>query len=263
MSVSYKGELSSSNLNTAFASKTQNNTLAGVQTFSGKTIHNGGADFDGVLTYAAVVDSSTTGSGQSISPTDIHVKLTHASLTSINNIGSPTSGKIHVLTNGKSSGVLSIVNNSGGTAANRIITGTGADLSLANGASVILIYDNNSTRWRVVGGSGGGSGWTESSQQTLAASGTITITTSDQFQQFIVAGNGAAVTLSSTPFGTSPPSAAASILVIGNSDTNTVSITFNDAANGCVGNFSTITLAKYETALFNYSPTQSRYVYVP
>lgn len=257
MSVSANSPVTSANVNAAFVSKTTASTMAGKLTTSG------GQDCGGVLTYAAVVDSSTTGSGQSITPTDIHIKLTHASLVSINNIASPTSGKIHVLTNGKSSGVLSIVNDSGGTAANRIITGTGADLSITNGGSVIVIYDNNSSRWRVVGGSGGGGNWTESSQQTLSASGTITITTSDMFQQFIVAGNGAAVTLSSTPFGTIPPNGAASIMLICNSDTDTVSITANDATNGCIGNFSTITLAKYETALFNYSPTLTRYVYVP
>jgi hypothetical protein len=40
--------------------------------------------------------------------------------------------------------------NAGSTAANRIITGTGADLAVAADASVLLWYDIATTRWRVV-----------------------------------------------------------------------------------------------------------------
>lgn len=39
--------------------------------------------------------------------------------------------------------------NAGSSAANRIITGTGADLTLTAGQSCWLIYDETSTRWRV------------------------------------------------------------------------------------------------------------------
>jgi hypothetical protein len=47
------------------------------------------------------------------------------------------------------------------TSANLIITGTGSDLTLANNASVSLVYDSVSSVWRVIGtqaGGGGGSG---------------------------------------------------------------------------------------------------------
>lgn len=41
---------------------------------------------------------------------------------------------------------------------NRIITGTGADLTVAADSSVLLVYDETTERWRVIGGSGGGGG---------------------------------------------------------------------------------------------------------
>jgi hypothetical protein len=42
--------------------------------------------------------------------------------------------------------------------ANRIVTGTGADVTLAQGASAILTYDASSQRWRLTSSAGGGGG---------------------------------------------------------------------------------------------------------
>lgn len=103
------------------------------------------------------VDSSTTGSGQSLSPTKSVLKVTNASLVSINNIANPADGKFLGLINGTGA-LVTILNDVGGTAANRIKTGTGADLTLDPGASIILIYDNDASRWQVFGGSGGAGG---------------------------------------------------------------------------------------------------------
>lgn len=121
-----------------------------------------------VLGLGFTTDSSTTGAGQSISPTKSIIRLTNASLTSINNIAAPTGTFQYMLVvlNG-TGGALTITNNSGGTAANRIITGTGADLSLTDGASIWLFYDTTSTRWRVIGGSGGGGAGFGSANQLL------------------------------------------------------------------------------------------------
>lgn len=119
------------------------------------------------------------------------------------------------------------------------------------------LYADTGSTLKAIGGS-----WETSNQQTLSASGTITIETNAGFQMATVAGNGAAVTLSSTPFGTSPPADGSVISLIGASDSNTVQIDANDASHGCVGNFSSIILAKYEKAQFQYSSTLGRYVYV-
>jgi len=61
---------------------------------------------------------------------------------------------------------LAIINNTGNVltvadedagsvAANRILTGTASDLSLIDGASIQLIYDETNSRWRILGGTGG------------------------------------------------------------------------------------------------------------
>lgn len=123
-----------------------------------------------------LVDASTTGSGQSVASTNSILKVTNASLTSINNISSPTDGKLLVLINGTGN-FITLTNNSGGTAANRIITGTGADITVLNSASVFLVYDSAASRWQVVGGSGGGApqlyGSTGSPRSIVAATGIV------------------------------------------------------------------------------------------
>lgn len=70
-----------------------------------------------------------------------------------------TAGQILNLHNASTSALtLSNQSTSDGTLANRIITGTGADLVMATNSSVSLQYDGTAQRWRVIGGSGGVSG---------------------------------------------------------------------------------------------------------
>ncbi len=124
-----------------------------------------------LLRLTQQVDAATTGAGQSLTPTAAIIKVTNASLTSINNIV-PKDDEILILMNG--TGVaITITENSGGTAANRIITGTGANLSLANGASLWLAYDTDATRWRIIGGSGSGGG-SSTIETTISTDTTLT-----------------------------------------------------------------------------------------
>lgn len=110
---------------------------------------------DGHLASTQAVDSSTTGAGQTVTSTKSHIKVTNASLTSIAGFTAVTD-KIIFLENGTGS-TITIVNDATATVADRIYTGTGANLSLANNASLLLIYDSNASRWRVIGGSGSSS----------------------------------------------------------------------------------------------------------
>lgn len=87
------------------------------------------------------------------------VRLTSGTLTSIDMVPASTVTSFFLLQN-KTGVDISINNETGGTAANRILTGTGAALTVSSNSSVILLYDVTSARWNVVGGSGGGSSGT-------------------------------------------------------------------------------------------------------
>lgn len=90
-------------------------------------------------------------------PTTLHTVLTANTLSSVQGIAAPADsrGRVVIFTNA-TGGVVSFANDSG-TAANRLLTGTGADLQLDNNASVLLKYDTSVSKWRVIGSTGGGS----------------------------------------------------------------------------------------------------------
>jgi len=103
------------------------------------------------------VDSTATGTSAVIANgTSNLITLTNASLASVSSLSAPASGLICVLVN--KTGVSVSINDEDtvGTAANRIRTGTGAPISVANNSSVYLIYVANDSRWHVVGGVGSG-----------------------------------------------------------------------------------------------------------
>tara|TARA_A100001015_G_C15043364_1_gene741495 strand:- start:1597 stop:2079 length:483 start_codon:yes stop_codon:yes gene_type:complete len=94
---------------------------------------------------------------------------------------------------------------------------------------------------------------------TIASGGTISISTTQKQQLHRVSGNGGAQTLSTTPFGTSAPVDGTIIRVLGTSDTNTISLTNNDASNGAIIN-GNCTLKKYNIITFLYDASLSRYI---
>lgn len=103
-----------------------------------------------------VIDSATTGANANIPiPTSGYLTLTNASLTSIDTIVNNADNEFLVLTN-RTGVSININNETGGTAANRIVTGTGSFLTLENNASIMLAYSSANSRWMVVGGTGGG-----------------------------------------------------------------------------------------------------------
>ena len=103
-----------------------------------------------------------------------------------------------------------------------------------------------------------GERWSISSSTSLGAGGTVSISLTTALQAFRVASSSGAVTLSSTPFGSSAPNDATCIRLIGTSDTNTVTLTYNDAAKGCLLN-GDCTLVKGSVIDFMYSSTDDRY----
>jgi hypothetical protein len=111
--------------------------------------------FTGKLHSAATVDSATTGSGAALPvPATGIVELTNSSLTSIDTIVAGGAGQMVILTN-RTGASVTLTDESSGTAANRIRTGTGKAVTMKNNASLFLVYSDAADRWLVVGGTGG------------------------------------------------------------------------------------------------------------
>ena len=148
---------------------------------------------------------------------------------------------------------LTVANNSTSTNGNRIVTGTGGNIALPNGAALYLKWSANlltGGAWQVVGGVAGG--FKTSAVQSLAAAGTPTIGT-QPFQRIKVAGSGAAISMATTLAGGTD---GMTILFIGDDSTNTVTIAQNDAANGFILN-GDVVLSKYSTLLIQYDSTST------
>jgi hypothetical protein len=104
-------------------------------------------------TLLAATDSTTTGADQSITPAVAQViRFTSSTLASIINIV-PTLQKYLYLFNGQTTQAITIKHDTGGTAANRILTGNGLDFVLKTGQNIGLFYDNISSRWRIMSSS--------------------------------------------------------------------------------------------------------------
>lgn len=110
----------------------------------------------GPMLVNEVIDSSSTGANVTLAlPTSPYLSVTNASLSSIDMVVNNSDNSFLVLTN-RTGVAVNINNDTGATASNRIITGTGSFLTLDNNASIMLAYSNANSRWMVVGGTGGG-----------------------------------------------------------------------------------------------------------
>lgn len=115
----------------------------------------------------------------------------------------------------------------------------------------------NGTAWAPIGGGG----YSVASTQNVGSGADITSSVTDARQLRPVQGNAAPVDASVTPFGTTGGwRDGTEILLVGVSDTDTVTLTFNDAAKGLVGNFSSIELTRFKTVLCTYSSSLDRWI---
>ena len=100
-------------------------------------------------------DNTTTGANATLDAfTQTVVRLSNASLTSLEMIPAGVGGQRLVLIN-QTGASIDIFDNTGATAANRILTGTKDDIVLEDEASIYLVYDSTESRWMIVGGTGG------------------------------------------------------------------------------------------------------------
>lgn len=108
----------------------------------------------------AQTDSTTTGANASLATfTAGAVRLTNVSLSSLANIPAGANGQVVYVFN-RTGATVNVIDSGDavGTAANRILTGTSASVSLANNACFIFMYDSTTARWQLVGGTGSGAG---------------------------------------------------------------------------------------------------------
>lgn len=111
------------------------------------------------IAYSVSSDSTTTGASATLAAfsTGI-VRLTNGSLVSLSGIPSGVAGQALILENKTGTNIDIFNEDSGATAANRILTGTSSTVSMSINASFIFTYDSTSSRWMLTGGSGSGSG---------------------------------------------------------------------------------------------------------
>lgn len=108
-----------------------------------------------------ITDSSTTGAAATIQTTDIAngiVRISNASLTSISGIPAGVAGQQIAIINVSGNTYNINDNDTGVTAANRIRTGSGGPVAMANNATFVFTYDAVTSLWMLTGGSGSGSG---------------------------------------------------------------------------------------------------------
>ena len=152
---------------------------------------------------------------------------------------------------------LTVSNDATSTNGNRIVTGTGGNIALPNGAALYLKYSANllsgNGAWQVVGGVAGG--FKTSAVQSLSAAGTPTIGT-QPFQRISVKGNSAAVTMATALAGGTD---GMTLLFVGEDSTNTVTIATTDTVNGLVLN-GDVVLSKYGSVMVQYDATLQRWI---
>jgi len=130
-------------------------TAATTQTITANKTFTAKVNANGELNLAETIDSSSTGASAVVPSTSPTIRLTNASLTSVANIDDVFDGKFVVFSN-HTGNTISILNDSGGTAIKRILTGTGTNINLEDNKTLIFSYSSNESRWLLVGGSGSG-----------------------------------------------------------------------------------------------------------
>jgi hypothetical protein len=117
-----------------------------------------------------------------------------------------------------------------------------------------LVYDGANFVWSSAGG------WTTFANENISGSGSITSSTTIGQQLRRVTGNGAAVTVSTTPFGAVGGWQDGLVIrLVGQSSTDTVTIEHNDIAKGAILNGSCV-LGQYDAIELQYDSTADRWI---
>lgn len=154
-------QLNGTDINTAgtltnVAYENQSNVFTQSNAFQANLVNTEGGYF---ATQRISADISTTGTLNDLDfGTGSLVRFSGASTQTVTGLANGADGRILTIINAAAQ-AMNINNEDGGsTAANRIVTGTGGNISVASGSSLTLIYDSSDSRWRVIGDVAGGAG---------------------------------------------------------------------------------------------------------
>lgn len=240
------------------ATSTQRGLVStGTQTFGGvKTFADDVVFQESIATEREDVASAATITA--LSSDKSFVKITGATATLIQGVTAGVNGQVLVIHNGASADVTLVHQSGSASAANRLKLPSATDITVSPDSSAELIYDTAQSRWVIKSGSGtgGGGSFETFATQSVGSGGTITSTTADGFQMRRVQGSGGAQTTSTTPFGADPGWTDGTVIrLVGQSDSNTLTVPHNDATDGAIlngdailGAFAVLTLQWDDTA---------------
>lgn len=257
-----------------FVMTTQNQTIAGVKTFSGNLLVTAKIGIGtGPITPNMELDilgcygtrrSDIASAAQilSLTTSTSFVKITGVLTTEIDGLANGFDGKRVVVYNGSTATVTIKNQNINAASGDRIITPQGGDLVLTSNKSAEFIYDANQARWVTSSSGSGGGNYTTTATQSVGAGGTITTTNFDGFQFRRVQGSGAAQTTSTTPFGTGGAWQDGTVITLcGQDDTNTLTVPNADIQYGVISNGDTV-LGKNQTVSYLYDATAQRFIQI-
>lgn len=105
--------------------------------------------------YDVASPAQLTANQNDYNPSSLNLwRLTSDAARTITGIANGVEGRALVVINVGANNIVLANQSASSAAANRIITATGADVTLAADDSAMLIYDNTSARWRLVNSHG-------------------------------------------------------------------------------------------------------------
>lgn len=123
----------------------------GTQSFAGLKTFLTGLIAQTEFGLGHIVNSALTGADQDLTYANPITALTNASLTSVRSIAASAVGRVVMLFNNTGGSVTLKNEDAGATAGNRIVTGTGGNVTMLTGSSTMLLYSTSSNRWQIVG----------------------------------------------------------------------------------------------------------------
>jgi hypothetical protein len=149
-----------------------------LQVTSGLTTLGGGLTVTnaGNVAFQKTTDISTTGTLNDQAITGALVRFTGGSAQTLTGIAGGADGRIITLVNAAGQ-ALTVKNNDtvDSAAANVIITGTGGDLTIPAGSSLMVVYDSGASVWRVASGSVAATGGYIQNQNSAVQTGNFWI----------------------------------------------------------------------------------------